>query len=457
MKKIIFSLLLLVLVWPRPALAQPNNKIGIHLAVPQYPDLESAARLVNSSHGDWGYVTLVMQEDERNQQKWQDIFNWLRRLHLIPIIRLATSPEGARWRRPDADEAQQWAEFLNSLHWVTKNRYLVLFNEPNHAGEWGGKVDAVHYGQTAFAFAQTLKQTHPDFFVMLAGLDAAAPSQLPKHEDEARFLRTIIANQPELFSYVDGWASHSYPNYGFVSSPTKTGRNSVKTYQWEINLLKQLGINKVLPVFITETGWPHEEGFQPHQGFFRADQVAQFFQTYLQDVLRDPQVIAITPFILNYQGEPFDHFSWQKPNSQDFYPQYGAVLGLSKQKGQPKQEQKLVIMNNLPRLFYNRSAYHFQITIRNEGQAIWSVSEGYQLCLADRPQNLSILFNDLPVIIPFGQTTVTLSLNTGRHLGQFDWQIAVCRNHQPVSNRISWPVKVLPKIKTFRITPIAIP
>ena len=117
-----------------------NNKFGIHLAVPSEQDLQAAAALVNSNGGDWGYVTVVMEENDRDLGKWQGIFDRMRELHLIPIVRLATSPEGDHWRRPSADEAQIWAEFLNSLNWVVKNRYVVLFNEPimppSGAGKW---------------------------------------------------------------------------------------------------------------------------------------------------------------------------------------------------------------------------------------------------------------------------------------------------------------------------------
>src|SRR4030043_2350029 len=90
-------------------LSFPNNKFGIHLAVPAYEDLEKAADLVNA-YGDWGYVTLVMQEDDLNKEKWQGVFNQARRLHLIPIIRLATSFENGHWRAPQTDEAPKWAE-----------------------------------------------------------------------------------------------------------------------------------------------------------------------------------------------------------------------------------------------------------------------------------------------------------------------------------------------------------
>lgn len=237
-------------------LSRPNNKFGIHLAQPHLSDLKKTAEMVNANGGDWGYVTLVIQDDDRNRQKWQEIFDLLREEHLIPIIRIATHPEGANWKRPVKEDAQSWVDFLDSLHWVIKNRYVILFNEPNHGTEWGGTVDAEDYAKVSLVFAQKLKTKNSDFFIILAGLDASAPSSLPVYESEENFLRQIVDSSiKNIFDYIDGLSSHSYPNPGFSGSPWNSGRGTVQTYDWELNLLKSLGVQKNLPVFITETGW----------------------------------------------------------------------------------------------------------------------------------------------------------------------------------------------------------
>ena len=232
---IITIILFINFVWVRFSFAAPiNNKFGIHLAVPTDEDLEAAGQLANSSGGDWGYVTLVIQENDRNTEKWQGIFDRLRRLHLIPIIRLATGPQGDMWRKPEKVDAESWASFLDGLNWVVKNRYIILFNEPNHAKEWGGAVSPVDYAQTAGLFAKTLKKQNADFFVMLAGFDAAAPSWLPYFEDESIFLKEMIEREPSIFDAIGGWVSHSYPNPGFSGTPYETGRNSIRSYEWEL-------------------------------------------------------------------------------------------------------------------------------------------------------------------------------------------------------------------------------
>ena len=96
--------------------SRANNKFGIHLATPSKEELESAAKLVNTHGGSWGYVTVVIQENDRNKAKWQEAFDRMRELRLIPIVRLATSPVGGNWAKPTEKEIENWVSFLNSLN-----------------------------------------------------------------------------------------------------------------------------------------------------------------------------------------------------------------------------------------------------------------------------------------------------------------------------------------------------
>jgi len=377
MKYILF-IAFIMLFFAVPARAQEvrsNNKYGIHLAVPQEEDIKKAAELVNSQGGDWGYITLVMQENDRDHSKWQEIFNQMRESHLIPIIRLATSPEGDYWRSPKVGDVGEWVPFLNSLNWVVKERYIILFNEPNHHSEWGGAVDAEEYAQVSLAFAKGLKRSNPDYYIMLAGLDLSAPSAFPIHEDEEIFLRTVFSPDrvDEWNRLLSGWSSHSYPNPGFISSPTGTGRISIRGYQWEQQLLSRLGV-KNLPIFITETGWDGQQ--------LSETTVALHMQYALEQVWGpDSSVRAVTPFILNYQGDPFLGFSWVRPGGDSFYPVYETVQGIAKQSGSPEVIDTGQARGSLPYELVEGSIYRFPINIRNTGQAIWDKEDEYQIKL----------------------------------------------------------------------------
>lgn len=336
--KTAFAVFCLFFILAQPAraivdpLAYPNNKFGIHIT--DENDLYDAERLVNSSGGDWGYVTIVIQDTDRNRDKWQNIFDQMRGLHLIPIIRLATHPQKDVWVRPSVADAQGWAEFLNSLYWVSKNRYVVLFNEPNHTSEWGGSVDPKEYGRILSAYSAELKKASADFFVLPAGLDSSAPNSTTTVDEQA-FLTDMLIQVPDALSQIDGWTSHSYPNPGFVGKVTDSGRGTLKSYLWELDLLTTLKQNARLPVFITETGWPHKDGVLGVKSYYSAAEISAFIKDTASLVWNDPQIAAITPFILNYQSVPLAAFSWKREGGRGFYDHYYTYQSLTKTAGRP--------------------------------------------------------------------------------------------------------------------------
>ncbi|MBI3576870.1 hypothetical protein HY086_02430 [Candidatus Gottesmanbacteria bacterium] len=335
----IISLLLafLLLFFPKQSyavydpLSVPNNKYGIHIVDPN--DLADVATLVNSNGGRWGYVTLVITEGDRNIEAWSKHFELLRRLHLIPIVRLATHTEGSGWVAPKKEDADQWARFLAALPWPTKNRYVIVFNEPNESGEGGGAVNPENYAEVLMALAKKLKETSGDFFILPAGFDASAPNG-GGTMDEETFLRRAIGVKPELLDLLDGWTSHSYPNPGFSGSPYASGRGTLKTYEWELALLKNLGLKKDLPVFITETGWAHR-GLDWRSWLLSPETVASYITVASQTVWNDPRIAAVTPFLFQYQQPLFAMFSWLIPGQRLPYPFYLAYQNITKISGDP--------------------------------------------------------------------------------------------------------------------------
>ncbi len=312
-------------------LSVPNNKFGIHVADPN--DIPRVGKLVNSTGGNWGYVTLVIADHERNFAIWDSFFRQMRRERLIPIVRLATHVEGNSWTKPSLQDAQSWASFLNGLPWPTKNRYVVLFNEPNHAKEWGGEVSPGQYADILVVYARALKQASEDFFVLPAGFDASAPNG-PDTMDEELFLRWMWAKEPYLAESIDGWTSHSYPNPGFSGSPFAKGRGTVRTFEWELTLLAQLGINKKLPVFITETGWANDPNISTQSRLTSSD-ISTYLEVAAQTVWNNPGVVAVTPFLFNYQEPLFAMFSWLLPGTQSPQPFFLTYQRLPKTRGYP--------------------------------------------------------------------------------------------------------------------------
>ena len=117
----------------------PNNEFGIHIT--DEKDLPDAANLVNSSGGDWGYVTFVITEAERDHDRWQQVFDQMRKTSLDSNYKNCHKSRWGYVENPNEAEINNWIAFLNSLNWVIQNRYVVISNEPNHSSEWGGTID----------------------------------------------------------------------------------------------------------------------------------------------------------------------------------------------------------------------------------------------------------------------------------------------------------------------------
>ncbi|MCS6956612.1 MAG: hypothetical protein NZM02_02075 [Patescibacteria group bacterium] len=446
MKKIFFLIFLIGFFFLKSVYSQePNNKFGIHLAQPHLQDLPKVKELVNSNGGDWGYITLVIQENDRDKNKWQNIFDHLRRLHLIPIIRLATYPQGSVWARPKKETIDGWVDFLDSLNWVIKNRYIVLFNEPNHGSEWGGEADPQNYSDIALAFSKALKQKNKDFFIMLAGMDASAPHWPPQYFDEKIFLEIVFDKNKDLINYLDGWSSHSYPNPGFSGSPYDLGRGTIRTYEWELNLLRSFGIDKNLPVFITETGWKHNQ-YNNYQKQLSPEIVADYFKIAFENIwLNDQRVKAVTPFVFDYQAEPFLEFSWKKISENDFYPQYYLVSSLPKIKGEPEQIEKGEIKFNLSEELVEQSDYHFKITLKNQGQGYWTDSDYQLLLFSDLKEktNIEFLSGHIGDIMPSEEKEANIYLKT-KNQGKEKIKFILKKNNKKILESKEWDINILP-------------
>lgn len=397
-------------------LSTPNNKFGIHIISATPEEIAPAANLVNSSGGDWGYVTVLIEARNRDESKWRKVFDDFRQKHLIPLVRLATEPDGNNWKRPYDKEEIAWADFLDNLNWPTKNRYVIIYNEPNQAHEWGGQIDPVDYAKTLDKTINALKSKSPDFFVINGGFDASAPNKPPDFEEEANFLQRMNEEVPGIFDKLDGWSSHSYPNPNFSGSPEDLGKGTVRTWRFELNLLKDLGVKKSLPVFISETGWKHAEGLSYDKSLPDSDTVSGYFREAFNNAWSDKQIVAVTPFILNYQEAPFDHFSFKKITGEkqaekivnlgsqvlgasypEYYSQFDSFKNLTKQAGIPIQINKAhLVKGEIYPSIVAEENYTFSFTFKNTGQSIWNDSDIVKLITLKGKQELSITNQEIP-------------------------------------------------------------
>jgi len=387
-KIVLFLLILISSFAPRAILASEQNIFGLHLT--QTSDIDLVSPIINSSGGDWGWINIVIRLDQLDQRNWQEFFDKCRQKHLIPIIRIATLMENDYWKKPVPEEIDILASFLNSLNWPTEKQYLILFNEINHGQEWGGQVDIPNYVDIFIYASQKFKSYNSNFIILGPALDLASPDSPPDFLSAQTTYQRIYNYRPEFFDNLDALASHSYPNHGFVGTPNDIGQHSIRGYQWELNYLKSLGIDKNYPVFITETSWPHQEGQEKDSRFYTSKTTSDFLLKSLEIWESDPKVTAIIPFIFNFPNPPFDHFSWLDQD-QKLYPEYQKIILYPKKKNIITQITKYEALEiHLPALIFPDRKYTGYITLKNTGQSIWGEGET-QFCLQPQStQNLQL-------------------------------------------------------------------
>ena len=294
------------LFWLSLKIATPvsaMDKMGMHVLHPQ--EFVKVGELYTESRGEKKaplYITIPFSlEDVSRLGEWQKAFDYARQENIVPLVRITTRLDSqvGGWKKPNKREIVQLSQALNKLHWPQDKRYVILFNEPNHAGEWGGTLDPVSFAQMT-DFALDWLHTDSDQYVLLpAALDLAAANTSNTTEAFA-YWQTVLEVAPEIATKIDAWNSHSYPNPGFMAAPSLQGKNSLRGYQHELAFLKNY-TDRELPVFITETGWLDR---------FSQYRLSANYDYALRNIWSDERVVAVTPFVLAGSPGPFAEFSF---------------------------------------------------------------------------------------------------------------------------------------------------
>lgn len=338
MKKVALFLLLFLVLFAKSTYAiydpldRENNFFGIHILFPS--ELDEASRLVNSTDGAWGYVTIPIQINDLDIKKWQSFMDEAREKELIPIVRLATEPlysNTSVWRIPTKSDVIDFANFLNSLNWPIENRYVIIFNETNRFDEWGGSSpDPQAYADLVGFSYDTFKRRNENFYIIMGGMDNASPNDRVKYMDNLVYIQEMLEHNPNLVNKIDGFSSHSYPNPGFSQPPSATKVEGIATYKYEYEILNE-NSSKKIPAFITETGWVTDS--------LSDETIAEYYKTSYETVWGQDQdkIVAITPFLLNSTGGQFENFSFIINGEKT--KAYESTLGIKKAEGLPIFEE----------------------------------------------------------------------------------------------------------------------
>lgn len=315
MKKGLLVLVIWLIVGLMASRKAEAASLGIHLLDPR--ELPVALELASGGADNLGAVTVVLRSDDRNRQTWQEFLEQAAGNRIRPIIRLATNSEGKGWRRPNRRDVVEAAEFLSSLDWQTDTLTVVVFNEPNHGAEWGGRVDAEGYARTLAFAADWFHTESKEYVVLPAGLDAATANGKETMEN-LTFMRKMLTEEPSLINQIDGWTVHAYANPGFAGSPQDKSKMSIRSFNYEINMLKKYS-PKELNIYITEAGWKRTRVNEKYLG--------SYYVQAVRDAWSNQAVVAITPFVYSAQDGPFREFSFMNADGSPT-PQYQAWLEL---------------------------------------------------------------------------------------------------------------------------------
>lgn len=287
--------------------ARAQQVLGVHIL--QVEDLHDAEELLEVSENstEWKYVTIPYTlADIHQQDKWQEFFNTCKNFKIQPILRLATEHSDHGWKRPNYRDIISFSTALRALEWPNDERIIIVFNEPNHQGEWDGNISPSEYADILEFTARWFHTEQQQYVVLPAALDLAAPSGSSTME-AFTFWRQALEHQPDLFTFIDAWNSHSYPNPAFSSSPFLTTKNSIRGYQHELQFVKTVS-QRELQVYITETGWA--ENWSTHW------KLTDYYRYTAKYVWSDPRVKAVTPFLLKGSPGPFATFSFLDEHGQ---------------------------------------------------------------------------------------------------------------------------------------------
>ena len=281
---------------------QPVEAAGFGAHVLRAEEMSRVAELLGPQNQQPVYVTVPFTlADTQRLVVWQQAFDRAREKNVIPIVRLATefNSETQAWEVPTKKNIVDFSRALNSLQWPQEQRHVILFNEPNHAKEWGGKIDPHEFARISLFAAQWFQTDQKSYVVLPAAMDLAAPDGKVTKEAFG-YWREVLGSKPELLDMLSAWNSHSYPNPGFASAPQRTAQNSLRGFQHEISFLQRYS-SRDWSVYITETGWDSSA--------ISDRQLLPYYRYAIANIWSSSQVVAVTPFLLAGSPGPFSGFS----------------------------------------------------------------------------------------------------------------------------------------------------
>lgn len=275
-----------------------NPKMGVHTRLTDEVEVWKIKRTVEMvremgaswivEYFPWGYY-----EPEKGRFDWSHpdlvvnhaVAQGLEVIARIDFVPGWARPEDTTFRYLPEDSFDDYADFVCAFveHFRGRVKYVVVWNEPNLAFEWGYRLpDPESYTRLLQRTYDRAKEANPEVIVLAAGL---APTLAPPGSewgmDDIEFLRRMYAAGAR--GSFDGLAIHAY---GWTLPPDlPPASDSLGFSRAELlHQVMQENGDGDLPCLITEAGWNDNRRWanavRPAQ---RIDYTLQAYQMVLED------------------------------------------------------------------------------------------------------------------------------------------------------------------------------
>jgi hypothetical protein len=203
-------------------------------------------------------------------------------------------------------------------------------------------------------------------------------------------------------------------------------------------------LGKTLPVFITETGWKHTVNTKKEK-LLEPGELTEKYKYAFENVWTDKEIVAITPFVLNYQEDLFNNFSWKREDGS-FYPFYQSVQEIPKVKGTPQLEDKGEIVFFIgPTILEEGARGSGYLFIKNEGQAIWTPEDTKVNISFQNEGGISVSISSS--LEPKKTQFFSVNFPTPEYQGSLWGKLVIERNGKKISSEYRFEIYQLKKDK----------
>jgi hypothetical protein len=259
----------LIVPGPQQTVVTANAKLGFHTRLTDEVEpwkIKRSLQMVREAGAPWmvEYFPWAYYEPEKGRFDWTHadlVVDYAVAQGLTVIARLGFVPV---WARPkdttftylDADGYADFGDYVAAFvqHFRGRVSYVLIWNEPNLAAEWGNRPpDPAGYTELLKIAYARAKEIDPSVTVLAPALaPTLAPVGNPWAMEDLAFLQAMY--DAGAAPYFDALAAHTY-GWGFpADDPPAADKVNFRRVELLRPIMEANG-DGAKEVFITETGW----------------------------------------------------------------------------------------------------------------------------------------------------------------------------------------------------------